>query len=342
MGLHVGLVGAGRIGSVHLRSLARSPRVERVSVTDADPGRAAALAATVGADHLGSPEAVVEAGAQALVVAAATPAHVPLLRLAAAARIPCFCEKPIALDLDTLDEGLRAVEESGILLQVGFQRRFDAGYRAAREAVCSGRLGEPLLVRAASHDPTPPPEEYIAASGGLWRDMLVHDFDVVPWVIGRELVEVYADGAAHDPVFTRHGDVDAAAAVLSFEGGTLGVLTSSRIDPLGHDVRLEVFGSRDSVAVGLGERTPLHPLDGGGAIPSGEAEEASEAAPAWRGFIERFEPAYEAEIEAFLQAVAEGGGSPCGGAEARRALRVALAAELSRAEHRPVKVQEIG
>jgi myo-inositol 2-dehydrogenase/D-chiro-inositol 1-dehydrogenase len=333
MGLHVGLVGAGRIGAIHARTLAANPRVDRLSVTDPDPGRAATLAAAVGAAQAESPEAMLEGGVQALVIAAATPAHAPLIRLAAGACLPCFCEKPIALELEATDEALGQVERSGVLLQIGFQRRFDAGYLAAREAVRTGRLGRPFLARAAGHDPAPPPEEYVAGSGGLWRDMLIHDFDVVPWVLGQQVTEVYADGEAHDALFDRHGDIDAGAALLRFDGGTLGVMTSSRLDPLGYDVRLELFGSADSVAVGLGDRTPLRSLEPGARAPAG---------PAWPDFLDRFGAAYVAELEAFLRAAVEGGESPCSGADARRALCVALAAERSRAEHRPVRVEEVG
>jgi myo-inositol 2-dehydrogenase/D-chiro-inositol 1-dehydrogenase len=333
VGLHVGLVGAGRTGAIHARTLAGHPLVSRLSLTDTDPERAAALAAAHGAIHADSPESMLDGGAQALVIAAATPAHAPLIRLAADACLPCFCEKPIALDLEATDEALGHVERAGILLQIGFQRRFDAGYRAARAAVRSGDLGEVYLVRAAAHDPVPPPEEYLAGSGGLWRDMLIHDFDVVPWVLGQEVTEVYADGVAHNPAFSRHDDVDAGAALLRFDAGALGVVTSSRLDPLGHDVRLELFGSADSVAVGLGERMPLRSLEPGAGAPVG---------PAWRDFLDRFGPAYEAELDAFLQAAVEGGGSPCSGADARRALRVALAAGRSKAEHRPVSVEEMG
>lgn len=333
MGLHVGLVGAGRIGTFHAGTLARHPLVGRLSLTDPDRERAARLAAAHGAAEAESPESMLEDGVQALVIAAATPAHAPLIQLAAAACIPCFCEKPIALDLEATDQALSHVERSGILFQVGFQRRFDAGYRAARAAVRSGRLGELYLVRGAAHDPVPPPEDYLAGSGGLWRDMLIHDFDVLPWVLGQEVVEVYADGVAHDAVFARHHDVDAGAALLRFQGGALGVVTSSRLDPLGHDVRMELFGSADSVAVGLGERTPLHSLEPGAAAAAG---------PAWRDFLDRFGPAYVAELDAFLRAAVDGGVSPCGGADARRALQVALAAARSQAEHRPVRVEEIG
>jgi myo-inositol 2-dehydrogenase/D-chiro-inositol 1-dehydrogenase len=332
MGLHVGLVGAGRIGAVHARSLAHHPLVDRLSVTEPDRARASRLAEEVGARHAASVEVMLEDGVQALVVAAATPAHAPLIKLAAGAGLPCFCEKPITLDLASTDQALGIVERSGTLLQIGFQRRFDAGYQAARAAVRSGGLGEPYLVRAASHDPDHPPAEYVPASGGIWRDMLIHDFDIVPWVLGQDVTEVYADGVAHSRLFSDHGDVDAASALLRCEGGALGVVTASRLDPLGYDVRLEVFGSADSVAVGWGERTPLRSLEPGVGPPAG---------PPWRNFIDRFEPAYQAEMDAFIRAVIEGGESPCGGAEARRALQVALAAERSRVQHRPVRVVDV-
>lgn len=332
MGLHVGLVGAGRIGKIHAATLAGHPLVGRLSLTDPDHEQAARLAALHGAEEEESPESMVDRGIEALVIAAATPAHAPLIRLAAAACVPCFCEKPIALDLETTDDALKHVERSGTLLQVGFQRRFDAGYAAVRAAVHSGAVGDVYLIRATAHDPVPPSEEYVAGSGGLWRDMLIHDFDVLPWMLGQEVTEVYADGSAHDHIFTRHGDVDTGTALLRFSGGTLGVVTSSRVDPLGHDVRVELFGSADSVAVGLGERTPLHSLEPGARPLEG---------PAWRDFQERFGPAYVAEMDAFLRAVVDRGESPCSGADARRALQVALAAQLSEAEHRPVRVEEM-
>jgi myo-inositol 2-dehydrogenase/D-chiro-inositol 1-dehydrogenase len=331
--MHVGLVGAGRIGRYHARALTASPLVSAVTITDADPARAERAAVEVGARCAPSAEALVQDGVDALMIAAATPAHAPLVHLAAEAGLPAFCEKPIALDLATTDAVLEHVAAAGILLQIGFQRRFDPGYRAARDAVRSGGLGDLSLVRIAAHDPVPPSEEYLATSGGIWRDLLIHDFDVVPWVTGREVVEVFAQGSASSALFARQGDVDAAAAVLRFAGGLLGVLSASRQDPLGYDVRLELFGSRDSLAVGLDERTPLRSAEPGVPAP---------ARPAYRDFMERFEAAYEAELRAFLEAVRDGLSSPCTGEDARQALRVALAAERSRAEHRPVRVEEVG
>jgi myo-inositol 2-dehydrogenase/D-chiro-inositol 1-dehydrogenase len=307
--------------------------VDRLTVTDTDRGRAERVAASVNAELADSPEALVKAGIDALVIAAATPAHAQLLNLAADARLPAFCEKPIALDLTATDDVIEHVQRAGTLVQIGFQRRFDAGYRAAHDAVLSGAVGDVQAVRLASHDPSPPPEDYIAASGGIWRDLAIHDFDIAPWVVGRPIVEVYADGEANSEMFARHGDIDAACAVLRFQGGVLGAVTATRNDPRGYDVRMEVFGLKDSVAVGWDDRTPLRSMEPGVQSPR---------TAGYRDFLERFEPAYRVELQRFLEAVRDHRESLCTVADARRALVVALAADRSRREHRPVRVEEIG
>jgi myo-inositol 2-dehydrogenase/D-chiro-inositol 1-dehydrogenase len=274
----------------------------------------------------------VAAGVDALVIATATAGHGAMLRLAAQARVPAFCEKPVALDVPTLDSVIEDVGRSGILVQVGFQRRFDAGYRAAREAVASGAVGSILTVRAATHDPAPPAREYIAASGGMFRDLVIHDFDAIRFVTGREVAEVYADGGAiATQWFQDYGDFDTAVAVLRLTGGAFGILSGTRHDPLGYDVRLEVFGTNDTIGVGLDARTPIHSVEPG-------ARPASE--DGYGSFIERFENAYRAELAAFVTAVLEGGPSPCRLEDARAALAVAVAAERSCAERRPVRIDE--
>src|SRR6266511_4109014 len=251
-GLHLGGVGVGRIGAFHARTLVGLPVVASVTIADADRSRAHQVAAELGVRSADTPEALVDQGVDALVIACATPGHAPLLRLAAAAGLPAFCEKPVALDLAAIDDVLEEVSRAGILVQIGFQRRFDAGYRAARDAVATGTLGSLLVVRAATHDPAPPAEAYIAASGGIFRDLSIHDFDAVRYVTGEDIVEVYADGAVREtPWFAEHGDVDVAVAVLRMSGGALGILSGTRHDPLGYDVRLEVFGVSDSIAVGV-------------------------------------------------------------------------------------------
>src|SRR5207248_2278404 len=199
-----------------------------------------------------SPEALIEEGVDAIVIATSTGGHVPLLSLAASAGVAAFCEKPVALELAALAEVTDAVAAAGITVQVGFQRRFDPGYRAARDAVVTGALGDLLLVRAATHDPAPPAESYIATSGGIFRDLSIHDFDAIRFVTGEEIVEVYADGAVRETGwFARHDDVDAAVAVVRLSGGALGIVSGARHDPLGYDVRLELFGAVESIVVGV-------------------------------------------------------------------------------------------
>lgn len=331
-GLHLGVVGVGRIGLFHATTLAAIEHVGALTVADVDGTRAARAAASVGGRAVADPGDLVAAGVDALVIAAPTHAHESLLRLAAAAGLPVFCEKPVALDLATLDALIDEVDRAGTLVQVGFQRRFDAGYRAAREAVASGTVGDVLVLRAATHDPAPPPETYIARSGGIFRDLHIHDFDAIRFVTGDEIVEVYADGAVHEPWFEKHGDVDAAVATLRLAGGALAVVTGTRHDPRGYDVRLEVFGTHDSVAVGVDARVPYRSLEPGVAAPG---------APGYASFVERFEAAYRAELAAFVQTVRDGDPSPCTLREARAALAAAVAADRSRAERRPVLVEEV-
>jgi len=329
--LHVGLIGTGRIGALHAQSLRASPLVTRLTIFDSDAGRAAKVAADVSAGQAESPQALLSQGVDAIVIAAATPAHAGLLHLAADASVAAFCEKPIALDLAATDEVIRHVEQAGIFVQIGFQRRFDAGYRSAREAYSTGALGDVHVVRLATHDPAPPPESYLAESGGIWRDLAIHDFDIGAWVLGRRIEEVYADGQANGAVFAKHGDVDAACALLHFQGGIVGAVTATRNDPRGYDVRMELFGLRDSVAVGWDARTPLRSVE-----PAMEAPRAQ----GYRDFLDRFAPAYRAELQGFLSAVREGAESPCSVSDARDALVVALAADRSLREHRPVRVDE--
>jgi myo-inositol 2-dehydrogenase/D-chiro-inositol 1-dehydrogenase len=253
--------------------------------------------------------------------------------LAAASQVAAFCEKPVALDLPTLDHVRDAVDHAGTLVQVGFQRRFDAGYEAARAAVALGDIGRILVMRAATHDPVPPPAEYIAASGGIFCDLHIHDFDAIRFVSGEEVTEVYADGAGLDaPWVEELEDVDVAAAVLHLSGGGLVIVSGTRRDPLGYDVRLEVFGTADSIAVGQDARTPLRSAEPG----------APDSPPAaYRDFWDRFEPAYRKELAAFVETVRTGAPSACSLEEARAALSVALAAERSRAERRPVAISRL-
>jgi len=330
--MRVALLGAGRIGRLHARLLGELTGVSQLLVADVEPARARDVAAATGATAVDSIARALDQ-AEALVITAATDAHAGLIRAGADRRLPVFCEKPIALDLGESLAVVADVERAGTALQVGFQRRFDAAYRSARRLIESGQLGTIYAIRLAGHDPAPPHEAYIPASGGIFRDFSIHDFDVVRWLTGSEVEEVYADGGVRGfEVFAKYGDVDTAVATLRMRDGALAVLTVARHDPLGYDIRTEIFGSRDSVTVGLGPQTPLRSLEPGVPPPAG---------PAWQSFLVRFEDAYRAELAEFLRVARGEGPSPCTGRDGIEALRIAEAATRSLHEHRPVRVAEI-
>ncbi|MGW7520135.1 Gfo/Idh/MocA family protein [Streptomyces sp. NPDC054796] len=334
--MRIGLIGTGRIGAFHARTLAAHPAVTELLLADADAERAAEVVSELGATATAtsSPAGLFAAQPHAVVIASATASHAELITAAAGRGLPVFCEKPIALDLPGTLAALRTVDAAGALLQIGFMRRFDAGYAAAREAVRSGRLGRLHTVRAVTSDPAPPPAAYLPLSGGLYRDCLVHDFDALRWVTGREVVSVYAAGSDAGPgMFRDADDVDTAATLLTLDDGTLCTATATRVNGAGYDVRMELAGERDQIAVGLDPRTPLTSVEPTGAPATDKP---------WPGFLERFAPAYEAELAAFLRAVRGETANPCDGYEAWEALRIAEACEVSRREGRAVRIAEVG
>lgn len=330
--MRIGLLGAGRIGSLHGRTLAGHPDVDEVVVGDVDVGRAEALAAELGGGH-GKIEEVLERDVDAVAIAASTSAHAALILAAVEAGVPAFCEKPVAIGYEETVEVVEKVEAEGAVLQIGFQRRFDAGYREAKRLVDDGSLGTLYSVRLATHDPEPPHEGYIPTSGGIFRDLHIHDFDVLRWMTGGEVEEVYAVGSVRKfEVFEKYGDVDTSAALIRMRDGVVAVLTGGRHDPLGYDVRAELFGSGDSIAVGVDGRTPLRSLELGVASPNN----------AYPNFQDRFEDAYRAELAHFVDLVRGEAENPCTARDALEALRIAMAADLSLAEGRPVRLSEVG
>ncbi len=331
--MRIGLIGAGRIGTIHATTLSRHRDVGSLIITDVDAARAHDLADRLGETAAPGVDEIFKWGVDAVVITTATSAHAELIGRAARSGLPVFCEKPIAVDLHGTLNALAEVDAAGTVLQMGFQRRFDSGYVTAREAVRAGRLGRLHTVRALTADQTPPPAEYLRVSGGIYRDCLIHDFDVVRWITGREVATVYATGSdAGHPMFREAHDVDTAAAVLTLEDGTLVSATAARLNGAGYDVRMELAGELDQVVVGLDDRTP---------IASTEPTGPPAADKPWTGFLERFGPAYEAELNAFVEVVRGERANPCDGREALQALRVAEACELSRRERRPVHLAEI-
>jgi myo-inositol 2-dehydrogenase / D-chiro-inositol 1-dehydrogenase len=330
--LSVAIIGVGRMGRLHARLLAAQKQVRELLVADAMPGRAQEAARELGATAVGDVDEAI-GRADAIVIVTNTETHAELVRKGIARGIPVFCEKPLAATLEETRELVQLVDTSGMQLQVGFMRRFDPAYRAARELVESGALGTIYQVRMTAHDHEPPPEEYIPTSGGWFRDSAIHDFDAIRWMTGSEVEEVYSAGEVRGfPFFARYNDVDTAVATLRMADGTLGVLAGGRHNPRGYDIRMEVLGSRDNVAMGLGPHTPLRSLEAGAAQPE---------PPEWPSFLQRFEEAYRNELLEFLRVALGERETPCTARDGLEAMRVSVAATLSLRDHRPVKLSEI-
>src|SRR5882757_6353429 len=317
-----GLIGTGRIGRFHAETL-----------LDLDPARAQDLATTsprIAA--AASTDELLAAGVDGVVITAATSAHADLIHRALDAEVPVFCEKPVALDVPGTLSIVEHAACAPVPVQIGFQRRFDAGYRAAKTAFESGELGWLHSLRAVTADQTPPPAEYIPTSGGLFRDCSIHDFDILLWLTGRSVVEVHGWGANKGADFFRAGgDVDTVAAVLRFDDDTLATVSATRYNGAGHDVRLEVCGSKGARFVGLNDRAPM---------PTAETALSWHQEPPYTTFMERFHIAYITELTAFVDVAAGRTPSPCTAADALQALYVAEACDISRREGVPVRVEQ--
>ncbi|MFH9978906.1 Gfo/Idh/MocA family oxidoreductase [Streptomyces sp. NPDC017179] len=331
--MRIGILGLGRIGAFHAETLSGLDAVESLVVADPFTDAAKAAAERFGAEVADSPEAMLAAGVDGVVVAAATDAHPALILAAVDAGIPVFCEKPVARTMAEGVEVLKAVQDGGVPVQIGYNRRFDAGFTAARAAVLSGELGKLHTVRSTTLDPAPPPAAYIASSGGIFRDCSVHDFDIIRWVTGREVTEVYAVGGNRGAGYIREaGDADTTGAVLTLDDGTIAVVSNSRHNARGYDVRMELHGFEDSIAVGLDDKLPVRSVEPGVTFPAGTPHDF---------FMDRFTAAYRAELTAFTEVVAGRLPSPCTVADALEAGWIAEACTLSLHEHRPVRVEEV-
>ncbi len=331
--MRIGLLGLGRIGGFHAETLAGLPAVEELVLSDPVPELAEQVAGRFGGRIAGSPAAVLSSGIDGVVIAAPTRLHAELIELCVAAGLPTFCEKPLAHDSQEAVRLARRVADTGVPVQIGYPRRFDPAFAAARAAVADGDLGTVLTVRSTTLDPAPPPRAYLAASGGIFRDCAVHDYDAVRWVTGQEVIEVYAAGTNQDAEwFGELGDVHTASAVLTLEGGALAVVSNTRYNARGHDVRLEVHGTRDSLAAGLGPGLPLRSAEPGVSFPDGKP---------FTFFMDRLAEAFRAELTAFTDVVAGRRESPCTVLDAVETGWVAEACTLSLREHRPVRIEEV-
>jgi myo-inositol 2-dehydrogenase/D-chiro-inositol 1-dehydrogenase len=330
-----GLIGAGRIGRLHAEHLSRRiPEARLLRICDPDESAARNCAERFGVSAWGCDATSIfqDARIQAVLICSPTDTHAALIEAAAAARKNIFCEKPIDFDLTRIDRSLDAVSRAGVILQIGFNRRFDPNFQRVRHGVVRGEIGTLHQVHIISRDPQPRPLEYIAKSGGIFMDMTIHDFDMARFLVGAEVTEIYATGGARvDPAIGEAGDLDTAVVVLKFANGVVATIENCRQAAFGYDQRVEVFGSAGSIQVenNYPNAAWVH------------ARETIYRDPPLNFFMDRYLESYLAELRAFVRAVREGGPSPVPGAEGRVPVVMAQAAQLSCAQNRPVRLAEI-
>ena len=290
------LLGAGRIGSMHARNIAACPDARLVCVYDPVANAARAVAVRHGASAAATVEAALSAGIDAVLIASSTDTHVDLIVAAAQAGKAVFCEKPIDLSLQRVEECWRQVRNCGVPIQIGFNRRYDASHRGVRERVAAGEIGDLHQVIITSRDPEPPPLSYVRVSGGLFRDMMIHDFDLARFVLGEEPVSLTAVGSVRiTPELTEIGDIDTAMVLMTTASGIQCHINCSRQAVYGYDQRLEAHGSAGMVC------STNHLQD---QVRLFSAASAGAPAPLQRFFIDRYAAAYQAQLADFVAAVA--------------------------------------
>jgi len=328
----IAILGVGRLGAFHAKVLSETPGVDELRVYDADASRAKEVAASLRARAAATIDEAL-AGVEAAVIVTPTDTHAPLIKKCLDAGIATFCEKPIAIGIPETRDIQAHVERTQGRLQIGFQRRFDAGYRAARDAIGAGKLGEVFSFLMVSCDRLPPPDAYIATSGGQFKDQLIHDFDITRWLFAQEAVEVTATGSTLGfPQYEAMHDVGTSAVLLRLSGGSLGLVTGLRHNEAGYDIHVEIHGAKDTLAIGLDPRTPWRSV---------EADAPPLAGPPYPTFFVRFDGAYRSELAHFLRFARGEVDNACTAADALEALRIAEAASRSNRERRTVKLSEI-
>ena len=331
--MRIGLLGVGRLGAAHAATLRGLKDVKELKVYDAEAARAQSVAKDVGATAVASIDAALDK-IDAVVIVTPTDTHAQIIRRCLDAGIATFCEKPIAIGIPETKEIVAHVERTKGLLQIGFQRRFDAGYRAAHESLSGGKLGPVYSFVMVSCDRLPPPDAYIATSGGQFKDQLIHDFDITRYLFSDEVEEVTATGSTLGaPQYAAMKDVATSAVLVKLRGGTLGLITALRHNEAGYDIHVEIHAAKDTLAIGVDPRTPWRSV---------EADAPKLAGPAYPSFFVRFGAAYVDELSYFLRFARGEVPNLCTAADALEALRIGEAAGKSWREGRTVKLSEIG
>lgn len=357
MSTRIGIIGLGRIGRMHARNLAQEPGVDEVVLIGRNADRLAASRADIEAavapdagpelagDHVpdvhGSKAPTTKLssrvrgeqwldGLDGVIVASSTDSHPRLAKEVVAAGVPALIEKPLALDLDELGSLTAELDETGVPIMVAFHRRYDEGYQNLRQRIQSGDMGPIRIVHAASHDHYHVDPSFIPTSGGIWRDLMIHEFDTIPWLLDQAPVSVFAAGAViDDPVYTEQGDVDTASALVTFESGAQALISGARNVGSGHDVGTAVYGSDAAAMAGLDAKLPVESTEPGTTTP----------AETYDDFVNRFEPAFRSEIRHFVAVVHGEADSLSPPASGIVATRLAIAAEESARTGKPVHVK---
>lgn len=321
--VNVGVIGVGRIGRLHARNLKyQVPGTRLLAVADVFEKSAREVASQLEIPIAEKDYRILldNADIDAVAICSSTDTHAQIISEAAEAGKHIFCEKPIALDLYKIDQAIAAVKKFGVKLQVGFNRRFDPSFKKAKDLVKNGTIGTPHLVRISSRDPEPPPISYVKVSGGIFLDMMIHDFDMARYLLDQEVVELMAvGGCLVDPAIGEAGDIDTAIVTLKYESGAWGTIDNSRKAVYGYDQRIEIFGSEGCIMVGNPKPTE---------VTINSAKDTISDKPLYF-FIERYQDAYLAEMEEFIKCIQENKEPSVGGFDGKISVQMGYAAKES-------------
>jgi len=332
--INVAVAGLGRIGKIHLKNLARNfSEIKIVAAMDVtDESKAFADEFKVPLFVQTFEELLAVPDLDAVVICSPTDTHADYVIQAAKAGVQVFCEKPLDLSLERVQEVLEIVKKEGVHLMLGFNRRFDPEFRKIRQLVENDAVGDPQIIKITSRDPGPPPVSYIKVSGGMFLDMTIHDFDMARYISGKEVKEVYAKATVKvDPEIGKAGDVDMAVITLTFEDDSMAVIDNCRKAAYGYDQRLEVFGSK-GMAQAENNFPNMHKL---------YTESGTSGDLPLHFFLERYDASYVQEIREFIDALVSGKGMPVDGDDGLISIAIGLAAKRSIQENRPVEISEI-
>jgi len=324
--VNVGVIGVGRIGSMHARNLKyQVSGVNVLGVADVfeEAAQKVAQELEISIAEKDYHCLLENDNIDAVIICSSTDTHAQIISEAAEAGKDIFCEKPIALGVEKIDQAIAAVKKAGVKLQVGFNRRFDPSFKKAKDLVAKGTVGTPHLVRITSRDPEPPPISYIKVSGGIFLDMMIHDFDMARFLLGQEVVELMAVGSCLvNPAIGEAGDIDTAIVTLKYEGGAWGTIDNSRKAVYGYDQRIEIFGSEGCIIVGNKKPTEVAVF--------GTEDARSDKPVFW--FIERYIEAFLAEMKEFVRCIQENKEPLVGGVDGKIAVQMGYAAKESLAK----------